>query len=211
MWRSIVRLLFLAVCRAGAVELNATNHIVQLGAIELNATNHIVLLGAIDDESVDSIEEQLCEIPAPRYMYIDSPGGDVASGLKILRMVRALQNLTCVVDNAYSMAFAILQSCHTRLILDTGSAMQHQMNLRGTCLSSDLGRVKSHLRFVEQQSQWLLGLQARRLGVTTQWLENRTRDEWWLFGAHAVDAKCADGVVADVRCAPSFNASECPL
>ena len=61
----------------------------------------------------------------PVYMYINSPGGFLDDGLQMIRLVRAVPNLTCIAENAFSMAFAILQACDVRAVLDTGSIMQH--------------------------------------------------------------------------------------
>jgi hypothetical protein len=47
--------------------------------------------------------------------------------------------------------------------------------------------------------------------VSTEWFENRTRDEWWLFGSEAVENGCADIAAFTVSCAKSMNISECPL
>jgi ATP-dependent protease ClpP protease subunit len=210
-------LLFLAVClwsRSFAVTQTTTHE--PHSPIVLNKTNHVHLVGHIDQTAVRSLHRQLAALAPkrPHYLYISSPGGSVDDGLHLIRMVRAIPNLTCIVEEAYSMAFAILQSCHTRVILDTGSIMQHQIHVPfgGGGLTGDLSRMHAYLRFTLAQSRWLNALQATRVGVSPTWFENRTRDEWWLFGAEAVEQRCVDAVVTYVACArPLLTASTCPL
>jgi ATP-dependent protease ClpP protease subunit len=180
--------------------------------IELNKTNHISLVGPIDMFSSNMLHAQLHALQSmPQYIYIDSPGGLVDGGIEIVSLIRTVPNATCIAARAYSMAFAIFQHCARRIILETGSLMQHQIHFSGQGMSGDLWRVQEELRFVKSQYTWLLASQASRIGVSTEWFENRTRDEWWLFGSEAVENGCADIAAFTVSCAKSMNISECPL
>lgn len=180
--------------------------------IQLNETNHISLVGPIDADTPFVVHSQLHVMASyPQYMLIDSPGGIVSSGLDVLTIARSIPNLTCVALRAYSMAFAILQSCAHRAVLDTGSLMQHQIHFGGFGLTGDLRRINEMAGFVQRQSSWIASLQARRIGVSRAWFENRTRDEWWLHGHEAVEHRCADETVSYISCAPSINISSCPL
>ncbi len=181
-------------------------------SIELNKTNHISLLGPIDVFSAQLVHAQLHALQSmPQYIYIDSPGGLVDVGIEIVSIIRTVQNATCIASRAYSMAFAVFQQCAHRIILETGSLMQHQIHFSGAGLTGDLSRVHEELRFVRRQYTWMLASQASRIGVSPEWFENRTRDEWWLFGSEAVDSGCADVAAYAVSCSKSMNISECPM
>ena len=171
--------------------------------IVLRAENHAVLRGEITDGSARQFIRALLARPTPpAYVYIDSVGGDVDRGLAILRALP--ENVTCVAVRALSMAFAIFQHCASRVVLPTSVLMQHQIHL---ALGGDLARVRSYVGHVQRQNAWLLAAQAARLNVSAEWLDNRTRDDWWMFGDEAVRNRCADRIINRVVCAPLRTAT----
>ena len=166
--------------------------------VVLRPNEFVALRGAISEQTAREFTHRVVRPPVPKYVYIDSPGGDVDHGIAILRALPT--NVTCVAARAISMAFVILQQCAHRVVLPTSELMQHQMHFAGEGVTGDLARVRAYVSYVDRQNRWLLEMQARRIGVSREWFDNRTRDEWWLFGAEAVREGCADRVVSHVRC-----------
>ena len=165
--------------------------------LKLNTTNVINLKGVIDTKSVNRFlyDFNLVNNKNKLYVFIDSPGGSVEDGYKIITEFQKY-NITCIVDKAYSMAFAILQVCDKRYLLPHGKIMQHQISLG---IMNEFGKIKSYLDFVGQMEYELLNIQSKKIGITPDDLKNRTNNEWWLFGKNALKENCADKII-NVEC-----------
>lgn len=97
----------------------------------------IIYLGTgIDDDVANTINAQLLyldsitdeENPEPIYIYINSPGGDVYSGLAIYDTMQLINSpvYTVVTGLAASMAFVIAVAGEKRYALKNSRLMQHQ-------------------------------------------------------------------------------------
>ena len=170
--------------------------------IKLNSTNSLTLKGVINSKNTNRFlhEFNLRENKNNLYLYIDSPGGSVEDGYKIITEL-IKYNITCIADKAYSMAFAILQSCNKRYMLPYGKLMQHQISLG---LMNELGKIESYLKFINEMESELLKLQSEKIGITSDELKNRTNNEWWLFGNNAIKEKCVDKIV-NVECSKKLT------
>ena len=98
----------------------------EVKTIKFNTTNTLTLKGVINAENTNRFLHQfnLKENKNQLYLFIDSPGGSVEDGSKIIAEIMKY-NITCIAEKAYSMAFAILQSCTTRYILPFGKLKRY--------------------------------------------------------------------------------------
>lgn len=161
--------------------------------VVLNTTNHLALRGPVTAESVDSLAHRAMSLPSPpRYLYLDTPGGEVLAGQRLIELVVQL-HLTCLVLRAHSMGFAVLQHCARRLALRGATLMQHHIAVSG--LSGPVGQIDGYLAMVRRLGSRLAAAQAARLGVSREWFVNRTRDEWWLEAEGALASGAIDGTV----------------
>lgn len=169
----------------------------EVKTIKFNTTNTLTLKGVINAENTNRFLHQfnLKENKNQLYLFIDSPGGSVEDGYKIITEIMKY-NITCIAEKAYSMAFAILQSCNTRYILPFGKLMQHQISLG---LMNELGKIESYIKFINEMEVELLKLQSNKIGISSEELKNRTMNEWWLFSNNAINENCADNIV-NVEC-----------
>jgi ATP-dependent protease ClpP protease subunit len=168
--------------------------------ILFNDTNNVVIRGSITESVADDFLYQIL-LRKPEYVYINSPGGSVAAGN---RMVSAIlnSNLTCIADKAYSMAFVILQACQNRYITSTATVMQHQMSLG---LRGNLANINSYLEMVNSAESFLLDMQAKRIGLSAEKFARLTESDWWLFGETIIEHNVADKVVT-LECTPDLVA-----
>lgn len=189
-------------------------------SVRLRSDNHVTILGEINDTTSTQFSNDLYSIITDQnltrydedaldlYVYIDSPGGYVESGLKMLSEIKKY-NLSCVAVHAYSMAFTLFQACAVRLIADgTGRLMQHQMSygVMGNHL-----QILSHIDLMKQMNSYLTKLQADRIGVTPDVFEQLVSNDWWLFSDVAVERNCADKAV-QVWCSDDLvRTNRCPL
>ena len=173
-------------------------------SLTLTPTNHLSVRGPIDAKAASTfVHDSQLHHATVKYVYIDSPGGSVSAGD---RMVEELQrrNYTCLVDTAYSMAFVLVQACARRLVRPSGSLMQHQIALAGMGLHGELGKVKARLDSIERVRQRLDQMQAARLNLTEAAFVARTTNEWWLDARDALTHRCVDALAPSLQCSAAL-------
>lgn len=172
--------------------------------LTLNKDNHISLSGEINEKSSNEFIYKLLTYNRDNLIvHINSPGGSVVDGMKIIQIANDLKvknkkfKITCYVDFAASMAFAITQGiCDDRFIGITSTLMQHQatFGIRGR-----EGEVSSRLNMILSLLEISDKMQADRLELSVTDFRRKSRDEWWLIGKKGIDNKAADSI-APVVC-----------
>lgn len=170
--------------------------------IKFNKTNNIVIREPINTETTSKFiyDLNLIEKKNDTYVYLNTPGGSVFDGLKIIEEIRKY-NMSCIVENAYSMGFIIFQSCKNRYILPNGKLMQHQMTFG---LYNEKKKIENYIQFIDTVEEDLLTLQANRLNISKELFQENIDNEWWLFGNESIKNNCADEIV-DIECSRSLT------
>lgn len=171
--------------------------------ITLTPDNHAILRGEVSSKSVSEFLKSFLSMEGNRrVVFISSPGGSVTDGMQLVQAVRDEKvanpklRVICYVDEAASMAFAILQTvCDERLGNITSTLMQHQATYG---VSGSDNQVASRVKMISSVLKVLDGLQAARIGITVEELRRRSADEWWTVGQEAVDSKILDSLTSIV-------------
>jgi len=186
--------------------------------VELSQENFVRLVGEIDDVAASRFIQELYTVSARTpvvTVYIDSPGGDVLAGMRIidsvigLKSVRPGLQLHCFAQNAASMAFIFLQTaCERRIVSSFSVLMSHQASLG---VRGKAGEVESRLELVRQVLVVLDKRVAARLGLSVQDYRARIANDWWLVGVAGIAARAADTLGVAACSAELVAARECPL
>lgn len=167
-----------------------------LAAAPSGASFRIVHLdGLVNEQTVGAVHRHLATTAPPYYVYLDTPGGRVDSGISLMQAMLHTPNTTCIVRRAISMGFALLQTCTNRWVLPDAVLMQHMprvLNASGTLPSVLHKTLDAYTDY-----RWMLRVQADRLGLDPDMLHNHVAsvDEWWLTPEGALRHKCADRIV----------------
>lgn len=166
-------------------------------SIFLNTSNVITIRDSIDDETATRFIYDLNQKKNKTdvFVYLDTPGGSVESGNKILMEIQKY-NLSCIADRAYSMGFVILQGCKNRYIRPYGRIMQHQISY---AVKNEKAKVDNYVHFIDQIEDELVAMQADRIGMDHNEFRLKTMNDWWMVGRYALNNKCVDEIV-DVYC-----------
>lgn len=196
MKRILAGIIVLSLSAFAVVQTHVKSHTVQ--KVVLTVDNTATLTTAVTDTSVNYAIDTLDSLDKtkPRYLLIESPGGEVIAGLNLVEYLRsdAGKGVICIANKAASMAFVTLQSCETRLVTQTTLLMSHGVS---GGLSGDLHTIEQQLKFMEQLENMLFNLIANRLGITVEALKAKQRPEWWMVGSEeALKNNAADGVVS---------------
>lgn len=164
------------------------------------ASRELLLYGTVDQESVDSLITQLLYLSrqdpdAPVTLYINSPGGQVSSGLALYDVMQAIP---CPVDTvcmglAASMAAVLFAVGRKRSLLPHSRVMIHDplvMNVSGSALalqscSEDLMRTR------ETIAKILAGASGKPL----EEIYAATAKDTYFYAQQAVEFGLADEVI----------------
>ena len=162
--------------------------------ITLTPANSVALRGEVSNESVSRwIDKIYNSTERSLFLFIDSPGGDVTSGLRFIEAMRASgKHTVCIAKKAESMAFTILQQCDERVVMSDSLLMQHvgSYGLGGPVPNNESLFVLNHKIF-----EGLHAMDAKRIGMVLNLFEAKIRDDWWLLGPEAVKENVADRIV----------------
>jgi ATP-dependent protease ClpP protease subunit len=163
----------------------------QVRTIDLNPENTVVLRGEINSDSVSKAIVNMYAAPGPDvYLFIDSGGGSVLDGLRLINAIDASPHkVHCIASVAASMAFIILQACPDRLIVNNALLMQHVASYGVE------GREPNNYEFamlMRKISNDLNERQAKRIGMSLDEFNKKTMADWWLWDSEAIKVNAAD-------------------
>lgn len=169
--------------------------------IVLEPDSFIAFTDEVNEQSVSRfIRDFLSSEKDDIVVYVDSPGGSVLDGLRMIQAVTAGKaanpnlKVTCVVGSAASMAFYFLQlSCDERLVSSTTILMQHQAAVGVRGKMRDVNKV---MKLYKSIGEWLDAASAKRMGMSVEKLKENIVDDWWMIGEEAISFKAADKVVS---------------
>lgn len=173
--------------------------------IILSERNTVSLNMPIDGASASDVQNGLMNASAklrnkePIYLVLNSPGGSISDGEKIIETAKGLSNpIHTISIFSASMSFIISQYLEDRLILESGVMMSHRAyagGLEGQVPGNLVTRALSLLDNIRQIDFDV----AKRAGMDVLAYEELIRDELWMRGIRAKDYQFADEVVT-IRC-----------
>ena len=189
---------------------NAKKHII------LNSNNHAILRGEVSPSSISQLiidinnlsYNDTIEKNNELYLYINSNGGSVSAGQSFIQYLEALsyeKNITCIADNALSMAFAILQFCKIRYTMDHSILMQHQISISD--FSGPIEMLQSHINLLGDIYTDLVKKQALRMNMNEDEFRKKILSDWWIYGSETIKYNASDEIVY-VSCDTSLTSSK---
>lgn len=165
--------------------------------IELTAFDPATVTGFVTKfRELDAAQSgDATKAPGEVWVRIHTYGGSVTGGEDVIHALEgARSNVVCVADfRAFSMGFEVLQSpgCDFRLMTPRASLMTHEVQLSG--VSGGPGEISDFLAYQKQLSESGLKVAAKRMGVSEEFLREKTNRRMWIIDAveaekyHAVD------------------------
>lgn len=130
-------------------------------------------------------------------IYIDSSGGSVFEGNKIIEQINFYKNIginiSCIAITAYSMAFHIFQTCNNRYLLETSRLMTHQMKV--TINDMELLNLHNYLIMLNNINKILDINVSKRIKMSYEDYVNKYKNDWWIDSITAINENLADKIV----------------
>jgi len=204
MFRTILCLLFFVLFANSQFTLEPNN----LQLITLKPNNFITINDEINEKSIMKLFTDLSKINSDTniiYVYIDSPGGNVEEGSKLINQLNYYskigKSIECIAKNAFSMAFLIFQSCDKRYIMSSSIIMQHQMILHN--IKGPLINTMNYLKMIETMSNDFDKKSANRINIPFDEYKKLIQNDWWLYGENIILKGAADSMVI-IGCDPKL-------
>lgn len=170
----------------------------QQKSIELSKSNHVVLAGLVDDESITKVILSLEDSKAATtYLFIESPGGQVLAGLKLINYLKTTEkNIECIAEVAISMAHQILQHCKKRIGTPNNLLMQHRIS---SGAKGNPDEITSQNEISRQMELQLNEESANRIGISLAEFIKKVSSDWWSFGNASKKQNLVD-IISLVKC-----------
>ncbi len=168
--------------------------------LDLTKANLTFLTSAVSARSVDEVINDISEYNRNKskeiFLIIDSPGGSVLDGARLMTAIEnSKAKVSCIdVGMAASMGFMILEHCHNRYAVSRATLMSHPASL-GVLYQGELDKIVSRLtyikRFVDKMDKFI----AKRAGMTYERLKLLNQQELWLDSVDALEMGLLDAIV----------------
>lgn len=166
--------------------------------------NTLVLEGIVNDESVDVLIKSITTSNKKTLtLFINSPGGMITAGYRLINAMKASgKKITCLADNADSMAFAIFEvGCSVRDVMEASEIMQHAGSFG--LPPQDSNKQFNLVELIRREFKKLEADQAVKMHMNVEDFHNKTVTDWWMYGAEAVVNQAADNTVLAI-CTPEL-------
>jgi len=186
----------------------------SLETINLSKKNLLVLNSEVNGDSVGPLIVKGKELDskfsgftrnAPIYLYLNTPGGSVQSGLELIEAMKGLgRKVHTISAFSASMGFQIAENLDNRYVLESGVMMSHRTagefsgSFGGLSPSELDQRINLFVQITKEMDEQTV---SRTNGKQTlESYQKAYSNELWLTGKEAVVQGYADAIVR-VRCA----------
>lgn len=182
-----------------------------INSVTLTPTNHVSIKGQINSYSASKFISDINKLSAKYiYVYIDSPGGSVLDGQKIIQYIQYKKDnnstIMCIAWEASSMAFHIFQYCSHRYVLKGSRLMQHPFSLYN--LSGPIDNVYNYVNMIYNIYKELISDGSERLKITSQQYLDKINNDWHLFGKDIIENNAADSIISSIGCSKEMTEND---
>jgi ATP-dependent Clp endopeptidase proteolytic subunit ClpP len=174
------------------VPLNTT----PISSLDLKGSSVLTIYGEINDSVTEVANEitRLSQTESVIYLLIDSGGGSVMAGAKVVAAIQASKAkvVTVCMADCLSMGFIIHQYGHERYMTPNAVLMSHPAfgGIQGT-----LAQIEARLTMITRYVNRFDGFIANRAGISVEQFQNMSESELWLDAYDSLEQKFADKIV----------------
>lgn len=174
---------------------------IKVKHLDLVDANVTYLTSEVNSMSVDIVINDITKFNKkdnrPIYLLLDSPGGSVMDGSRLVSVIEGSKNrIKCIdVGLSASMAFIILEHCHTRMAVSRATLMGHPASLQ-VMFQGELDKIVSRLTYMKRYVDKFDKNIAKRAGMSYEKFKLLTQQELWIDSADAVSLGLLDEIVS---------------
>lgn len=186
----------------------------------LTQDNLLVLNSEVNGESVGELITKAKELDAkasakwgnekkPFYLYLNTPGGSVISGLELVEVLKGLgRPVHTITAFAASMGFQICENLDDRYILQSGILMSHRAagGFQGSFGGTSPSQLDSRIHLFVQMTKELDEVTVKRTKgkQTLESYQKAYDSELWMTAQESISGGYADSIVR-IKCDKSIS------
>lgn len=178
--------------------------------LDLRKGNVVLLVDDVNVRSADAVIEDIRAAnkkrsSQPIYLLLDSPGGSVLDGRRIITAIKESRNkvYTVCLQLCASMAAMILEYGYERYAVDGSIVMFHPASVM-TIVSGELDKIVSRFSFLKLYVDKMDHFVAARSGQTYDQFKAKSMRELWIDAEDALRQNYIDKIVS-VDVGPSYD------
>lgn len=178
---------------------------VKIHDLNINKGHVVFLTTEVNANTADVVIQQIKEAnrsfpEKPVYLFLDSPGGSVIDGARIISAMQSskVPVYTVCMQICASMAAMILEYGNERYAFDRSIIMFHPASI-GSIVEGELDKIVSRFQFLQRYVNKMDRFTAKRAGIAYDDFKARSNRELWIDAEDALHDKLIDKIVrADV-------------
>lgn len=130
----------------------------------------------------------------PITLYLDTPGGEVAAGLKLIDMIQASKTPVHIVNmgSCFSMGFMIYIVGHRRVAGRNATFLMHDGSIDASGTTS---KTRDLMEFSDRLDGRLKSLVLSTTKIPAELYDEKARKEWYMFAEEAKELGVVDEII----------------
>ena len=141
-----------------------------------------------DDAGIDPDKRK------PIMIYLDTPGGDVSAGLRVIDIIQASKTPVYIVNLGicYSMGFMIYIAGHKRFASRNATFLMHDGSVSA---SGSASKTRDLMEFNNRVDERLRDMVLALTSISAELYDNKSRTEWYMFANEAKELGVVDSIL----------------
>ncbi len=142
-----------------------------------------------EDNDIDPNERK------PITIYLDTPGGDVSAGLKLIDLIQCSKTPIHVVNlgTCYSMGFMIYIVAHKRIASRNATFLMHDGSVSA---SGSASKTRDLMEFNDRVDNRLKAMVLACTKISSELYDAKFRTEWYMFADEAKELGVVDEILS---------------
>ena len=130
----------------------------------------------------------------PIRIYLDTPGGDVSAGLRVIDVIRASITPVHIINLGicYSMGFMIFIAGHKRFASENATFLMHDGSVSA---SGSASKTRDLMEFNDRVDGRLRSLVLGMTSISDEMYDAKIRKEWYMFADEAKELGVVDSIL----------------
>lgn len=130
----------------------------------------------------------------PIRIYLDTPGGDVSAGLRVIDVIRASITPVHIINLGicYSMGFMIFIAGHKRFASENATFLMHDGSVSA---SGSASKTRDLMEFNDRVDGRLRSLVLSMTSISDEMYDAKIRKEWYMFADEAKELGVVDSIL----------------
>ncbi len=176
------------------------NLLVLNGEVNGESVGKLIMEAKRLDDKLNSGSGRLMSNKKPLYLFLNTPGGSIRSGLELIEALKGLNRpVHTITSFAASMGFQIAENLDNRYILQSGILMSHRAagQFEGSFGGTSPSQLDSRVRLWTQITKEMDEIVIKRTGgkQTLESYQKAYSPELWMTGQESIAQGYADTVI----------------